>query len=162
MWTSRYCPHWPVGWKSIDGRFACRSNNFNCTCKKMICPAWFCPVLPVLRLQSHASASARSCLMGPSQSGLSCRNIHCEERKELFRNFCGRTVRSPGEVGIRVPFSEPCTRPSPPAWRTSLRTGWSAPSPQFWNTGTGVNNILVSVNKLWIKSWSVSVVGKTR
>lgn len=33
--------------------------------------------VPVLRLQSQASASARSCLIGPSHDGLSCRNIHC-------------------------------------------------------------------------------------
>lgn len=37
--------------------------------------------VPVLRLQSQASASARSCLMGPSQDGLSCRNIHYTEKK---------------------------------------------------------------------------------
>lgn len=39
-----------------------------------------CPDVPVLRLHSHASASARSCLMGPSHKGLSCRNIHCRGR----------------------------------------------------------------------------------
>lgn len=43
-------------------------------------------IVPVLRLQSQASASARSCLMGPSHDGLSCRNIHYRETK-LWRFF---------------------------------------------------------------------------
>lgn len=41
---------------------------------------------PVLRLHSQASASARSCLMGPSHNGLSCRNIHCRQRQ--FESSC--------------------------------------------------------------------------
>lgn len=49
--------------------------------------------VPVLRLQSQASASARSCLIGPSHDWLSCRNIHCRERK-LQREFL--------ETGLRV------------------------------------------------------------
>lgn len=49
--------------------------------------------VPVLRLQSQASESARSCLIGPSHDWLSCRNIHCRERK-LQREFL--------ETGLRV------------------------------------------------------------
>lgn len=37
--------------------------------------------------------------MGPSHDGLSCRNIHCGERTELFRNICSGSVCSTG-VGV--------------------------------------------------------------
>lgn len=42
--------------------------------------------VPVLRLQSQASASARSCLIGPSHDRLSWRNIHWEKtmKRELL------------------------------------------------------------------------------
>lgn len=46
--------------------------------------------VPVLRLQSQTSASARSCFIGPSQDGLICRNIHYTKKK--IRNRSDTTV----------------------------------------------------------------------
>lgn len=65
--------------KPIRFRVKQPTTKKDCTCRSVLHKEWF--TVPVLRLQSQASASARSCLMGPSQERLSCRNIHCRERK---------------------------------------------------------------------------------
>lgn len=54
--------------------------------------------VPVLRLQSQASASARSCFMGPSQDGLICKNIHYTEMKIRNRSDTTVSVRGSYEV----------------------------------------------------------------
>lgn len=59
------------------------------------------PVGPVLRLHSQASASARSCLIGPSHKVLSCRNIHCGGRN-IEKGGCGNMAAQQGLLGITL------------------------------------------------------------
>lgn len=59
----------------LQGR--ANSTNQQTKDKQRSTAARSCAALPVLRLHSQASASTSSCLMGPSQEGLSWRNIHC-------------------------------------------------------------------------------------
>lgn len=73
------------------------------------------PVVPVLRLHSQASASARSCLIGPSHKVLSCRNIHCRGRNRKRRLWKHEGAARPSGNYVCAPFSEPCTHPFPPA-----------------------------------------------
>lgn len=100
--------------------------------KNMACKGFyfirFVFFIPVRRLQSQASASARSCLMGPSHAGLSCRNIHCRRNMTECLKRKGNKSGGLNHSFSCVPFSELCTRPSPPAWQTGRTTGWAAPS----------------------------------
>lgn len=104
---------------SRKGSFSHRSvgqSTFSRTNPKTGRERRFSPVVPVLRLHSQASASASSCLIGPSHEGLSCRNIHCRGRNREKRRL-GKHEGAERLSGnyICAPFSELCTHPFPPA-----------------------------------------------